>query len=30
LRDEGILPDLDDEVLKKIKDPEDFAQAIEK
>lgn len=30
LRDEGILPDLDDDSLKNIKDPEDFAQAIEK
>lgn len=25
LRDEGILPDLDDDSLKNIKDPEDFA-----
>lgn len=30
LRDEGILPDLDDENLKKIKTPEDFAEAVEK
>ena len=29
LRDEGILPDLDDDSLKKIKTPEDFAEAIE-
>ena len=30
LRDEGILPDLDDEELKKIKSPEEFAEAVEK
>lgn len=29
LRDEGILPDLDDDFLKKIKTPEDFAKAME-
>lgn len=29
LRDEGILPDLDDNSLKNIKSPEDFAKAME-
>lgn len=29
LRDEGILPDLDDDLLKNIKTPEDFAKAME-
>lgn len=29
-RDEGIFPDLDDEFLKSIKTPEDFAEAVEK
>lgn len=29
LRDEGVLPDLDDDSLKKIKTPEDFAEAME-
>lgn len=29
-RDEGIFPDLDDNFLKKIKTPEDFAEAVEK
>lgn len=29
LRDEGILPDLDDDALKSIKSPEDFAKAVE-
>ena len=30
LKDEGILPDLDDEVVNNVKSPEDFAEAIEK
>ena len=30
LKDEGILPDLDDEVVGNVKTPEDFAEAIEK
>ena len=30
LKDEGILPDLDDEIINKIESPEDFAEAIEK
>lgn len=30
LKDEGILPDLDDEDINKVKTPEDFAEAIEK
>lgn len=30
LKEEGIFPDLDDEVTNKIKAPEDFAEAIEK
>ena len=30
LRDEGILPDLDNEIVSKIKTPEDFAEAMEK
>ena len=30
LRDEGILPDLDDDTITKIVSPEDFAEAIEK
>lgn len=29
-RDEGIFPDLDDDFLKSIKTPEDFAEAVEK
>lgn len=30
LKDEGIFPDLDDETLKSINEPEDFAEAVEK
>lgn len=30
LKDEGILPDLDDEIVDNVKTPEDFAEAIEK
>lgn len=30
LKDEGILPDLDDDVINEVKTPEDFAEAIEK
>lgn len=30
LKDEGILPDLDDEIVGNVKSPEDFAEAIEK
>jgi hypothetical protein len=30
LKDEGILPDLDDEIVTNVKTPEDFAEAIEK
>lgn len=30
LKDEGIFPDLDDETLKNINEPEDFAEAVEK
>ena len=30
LKDEGIFPDLDDETLKSISEPEDFAEAVEK
>lgn len=30
LKDEGILPDLDDDVVNNVKTPEDFAEAIEK
>lgn len=30
LKDEGILPDLDDETVDNVKTPEDFAEAIEK
>ena len=30
LKEEGIFPDLDDEIVNKIKAPEDFADAIEK
>lgn len=30
LKDEGILPDLDDDLVKKVETPEDFAEAIEK
>lgn len=30
LKDEGIFPDLDDNILKDIKGPEDFAEAVEK
>ena len=29
LKDEGILPDLDDEIIKGVKTPEDFAEAID-
>lgn len=30
LKDEGILPDLDDEIVDNVKTPEDFAEVIEK
>lgn len=30
LKDEGILPDLDDNIINEVKTPEDFAEAIEK
>ena len=30
LKDEGILPDLDDDIVDNVKSPEDFAEAIEK
>ena len=30
LKDEGILPDLDDEIVDNVKTPEDFVEAIEK
>lgn len=30
LKDDGVLPDLDDEFLAKVESPEDFAEAIEK